>query len=138
MERSHWKSSAQECMQPFVLAVATTPSLAAMRDQFIAGLGCFWNCKCGPMWFIISLDPPPSNWRREYRLSSGLRHDQPGRLPSVPEQCMVVESSARGKELLLSLVHISAGAHNIYNVMRTTSQWSACFVLWMQVSAMHQ
>ena len=53
----------------FVLAAATTPSLAAMRDQFIAGLGYFWNCKCGPMWFIISLDPPPSTWRRKYRLS---------------------------------------------------------------------
>ena len=38
-----------------------------MRDQFIAGLGCFW--KCGPMWFTISLDPPPSTWRRKYRLS---------------------------------------------------------------------
>jgi len=43
--------------------------------------------------------------------TSGLRNDQPGRQPSwhaVPEQCMVVESSAQGKELLPSLVHISA------------------------------
>ena len=78
-----------------------------MRDQFIAGLGCFW--KCGPMWFTISLDPPPSTWRRKYRLSDKWPQTWPASSwHAISEQCMVVESSAQGKELLPSLVHISA------------------------------
>ena len=73
-----------------------------MKDQFIAGHGCLWKFKCGPMWFIISLDPPPSTWRREDRLSDKLTQTRPaGRQHSwhaIPEQCMVVEFSARAAQ----------------------------------------
>ena len=70
VERFHWKSSAQEC------TCNGYTTLAAMRDQFIAGLGRFW--KCGPMWFTISLDPPHllEEGSTDYR-TSNLRHDQP-------------------------------------------------------------
>ena len=47
-----WNVFTGRAVDRSALAMATTPL------QFIAGLGCFW--KCGPMWFTISLDPPPS------------------------------------------------------------------------------
>ena len=55
---------------------------------------------------------------------------------AVPEQCMVVESSAQGKEP--SLVYISAGAHAW---AQQTSLWSACFVLgywWVHICQSQQ
>jgi len=93
VEHFHWKSSGQECSL-FALAAATTPSLAPIHRQSWVLLEV-----CSPMWFTISLDPPPSTWRRKY-----------GQV--VPEMTSLegnaLDVLLQSKEILPSLVHTSA------------------------------
>ena len=107
-----------------------------MRDQFIAGLGCFW--KCGPMWFTISLDPPPSMYlKKEVQTIGQVASDMTSLLLTCYFRAgMVVESSAQGKELLPSFVHISACRCSYIHKYNLSVVCMLCSGI--SVSAMHQ
>jgi len=120
------ENSSQECSL-FALPAATTTFLKRpIHSRSWTLLEVWSNVVHRQSWSTPT-------WRRKHRLSDQWPgHDHPGRKPTwhaVPEQCIVVESSAQGKELLPSLLHISAGA---YTWAQQTSQWSACFVMGSQ------
>ena len=97
------------------LAAGTASLLAAARDQLIAGLWRF--LKCGS----YSLDPTPTGWRRKHRVWSKCFPPDMTTLEGSSFN-MLLQSSiwwnplhgrSLRKELLPSLVHISAGAGTV-------------------------
>ena len=68
VEHSDWKSSIDRSAAFCTCSGYNTISCSNERPIH-SRTWMLLEFKCGPMWFTISLDPPPSTWRRKYRLS---------------------------------------------------------------------